>query len=58
MASVYTSLRAWRWRSFVVGEVMKDLFWFWGGGWDDCVWLCNNRLQVHALGFGFLEGAD
>ena len=35
-----------------------DLFWFFSDGADAAFWLVNQRLQVHALGFGFCEGAD
>ncbi len=38
--------------------MVNDLFWFFSDGNDAAIWLMNNRLQVHALGFGFREGAD
>jgi len=38
--------------------VIKDLFWFFSDGNDHAIWLVNQRLQVHLLGWGFQEGAD
>jgi len=37
-----------------------DLFWFTAGvdANDAAVWLVNNSLNVHLLGYGFREAAD